>query len=243
MPDDDEQGAPKTGNSDHPSTTRSRIGRVLGHPFTLTVLAVVVGSVLIPAWIQRSQDRQAALEIKSDLVEQIAGSTTPAVRGAIDLVVENDAKKLRNASADLKRSYQRLKNEWLLNRALIRSKVSTYFPAIDECWYTYSDVVTSFISLPQPDRASKTDFNDLEKYVQDNDQGGCARVGRLVQSERGRFGDLRARIDWDSLHSQSNEGFRTSYASLGELLLIYKDGFTSTVNDSDPRGFRHGWWF
>jgi hypothetical protein len=61
------------------SWLRENAGHPLRHPLVLLVLGAVISSCLIPSFTRRWQDHHKALEVRSDLASQIAGSTTSSI--------------------------------------------------------------------------------------------------------------------------------------------------------------------
>ena len=69
-----------------PSATRERVrvaGRLLAHPLIITLFSALLAAVVLPPLTRAWQDRQKELELKRDLVTQIAETSTRAVRRGI----------------------------------------------------------------------------------------------------------------------------------------------------------------
>ena len=146
------------------------LARVLRHPLMTTLIVIGLGTWLIPSWLQRSQVRQSELTVKSGIVDQIASDTTTSVRAAITRASPGAPKVSNDA---LKSIYFTAVQQWLVERALIRAKFATYFPDLEPAWYTYSDVVTSYLSIPQPDVASAGYVDQIKSYVTTTDASEC----------------------------------------------------------------------
>lgn len=239
--DDDPDAASGSvaGGPAKPATVEPWPLRLLRHPLLPTLVAVAFGAWLIPSWFQRSQDRQAELKVKSDLVDQVATTATTTVRHAIVLIANRKA----FSSQALTDDYFATKQAWLVDLALVRTKMSTYFPDLERGWYDYSDVVTSFVAIPQPGRASQPDVAQIKDYVDTHDAAECADGAPPGNFDTQNFCALRHGIDWAALRKVGNTQFTKAYGDLGQLLLIYRDRFIATVNRAGASGFQTSWPF
>src|SRR5689334_1604760 len=130
----------------HPSRV-GQMGRVLSSPLLVTVVAALLGSLLLPQLTRQWQDHQKALEIQTDLVGQMSASVSSAVASARFVA----AGLVANASQD-PRAEQRAWNdgdrEWTTTSASIGAKLQAYFGSrIGSEWRSFSDVVTDFVLL------------------------------------------------------------------------------------------------
>jgi len=74
------EDAPETGGKrGRISWLRENAQHPLRHPLVLLVIGAVISSYLIPSFTRRWQDHQKALEVRSDLASQIAGSATSSI--------------------------------------------------------------------------------------------------------------------------------------------------------------------
>lgn len=220
------------------SADRGRVAGWLAHPLVVTAVSALLASVLIPLFTRQWQDRQKELDLKRNLVETIAGSSTSAVRSAISLALGH----VQAAGGDPKEPagevYPQLSNTWLIQRAITRSTIGTYFPAQEDCWYRYSDMLTSYLSLVAGKRGHAGAVAEIRSFVAQRDT--CQRVPDLPSVAQTRYGTLLSRIKWTDLDSTSKVGFAGSYSALGELLLIGKDGIVKSIVAADARGYYHG---
>ncbi len=209
----------------------------IASPLGLLLLGTLLASVLIPRWSAIWQDRRPELELKSGLVGRVAQSTTKTVRDA--QLLANDPPPTNVAAA----RYRTLKQRWLIDRAELQTVIGTYFSTdVARCWFLYSDLLTSYLSIPQPGAPSSGPTNDLKNYVND-ERSSCTPLVAVASYSQRRYDTLKKRIgDLSALSRASNHDFKTTYASLGELLLIDRDRVVQTIVASDARGFAHGWW-
>ena len=77
--------------------------------------------------------------------------------------------------------------------------LSTCFSDLEASWYSDSDVVTSFISIPQPDVASASAVAQLKSYVESTNATECTGTAARRAFDTGRFCKLRQGIQWDAL--------------------------------------------
>jgi hypothetical protein len=219
---------------------RGRIAGWLAHPLVVAALSALLASVLIPLFTRQWQDRQKELDLKRSLVESIAGSSTTAVRSAISLALGH----VRAAGGDQGERagevYPRLSNTWLIQRAITRSTIGTYFPGQEDCWYRYSDMLTSYLSLAAGGKRGHSGaVSEIRSFIGET-RDTCQRVGDLPNVVQARYATLLSRIKWPDLVSTSKPGFDGSYSALGELLLIGKDGIVKSIVAADARGYYHG---
>jgi hypothetical protein len=216
-----------------------KVWKFIVSPLGLLLLGTLLASVLVPRWSAIWQDRQPELELKTGLVERMARSTTGTVRGAISLVTNPPPTK--GAAA----RYRALKKEWLIDRADLQTVIGTYFsPEVARCWFVYSDMVTSYVSIPQPGQeGSRSEHTrELKQYLED-ESNFCKPLVDVPSYSRQRYDRLKQRIgDVARLSSVGAGGFNGAYDSLGELLLIDRDRIVQTIVSSDAKGFAHGWW-
>jgi hypothetical protein len=206
-------------------------------PLGVLLLGTLLASVLIPRWSAIWQDRQPELELKSGLVEKVAHSTTQTVRDGISLAANPPPTKVAAPR------YRALKKRWLIDRADLQTEIGTYFPAaVARCWFLYSDLITSYISLPQPGVSSSGYTRELKNYIED-EQKSCEPLVAVAGYSQQRYDTLKQSVgDFSNLSTTRKSGFKDAYSSLGQLLLIDRDRIVQTIVASDANGFSHGWW-
>jgi hypothetical protein len=113
----------------------------LAHPLFLLLAGAVLTGLLIPALTRRWQDRQKALELKTELIGEISESITEMVM-AVQFV------HLGATSMDQQR-FDEAYREWEARSAVIGTKLQAYFPktAIPNEWNALSEIVTDFYAL------------------------------------------------------------------------------------------------
>jgi hypothetical protein len=113
----------------------------LAHPLFLLLAGAVLTGLLIPALTRRWQNRQKALELKTELIGEISESITEMVM-AVQFV------HLGATSMDQQR-FDEAYREWEARSAVIGTKLQAYFPktAIPAEWNRLSEVVTDFYAL------------------------------------------------------------------------------------------------
>lgn len=113
----------------------------LAHPLFLLLAGAVLTGLLIPTVTRRWQDRQKALELKTELVGEISESITEMVM-AVQFV------HLGAASMNQEK-FDEAYREWEARSAVIGTKLQAYFPKteIPDDWTRLSEVVTDFYAL------------------------------------------------------------------------------------------------
>jgi hypothetical protein len=236
---------------------------LLRHPLLIAAFTALVTAIVVPQLARHWQDRQKELELKQDLLGQIATTSTTAVRQGISLVNGQNraAGGESNATPD-DETYTLLRSSWLIDRARARSAIITYFPDLEPCWYSYERLVADFLGLV--DRSPRTRaarVSSIRRYVESDMSrsyvdpavpDGCRPIGDLPDGVRRRYdalaGEMARKKRWDALiaadggDSFTEKGaFRGAYAVLGELLLIGKDRIIESIDAADGRGFDTGW--
>lgn len=132
------------------------VGRFCSQPLVLTVIAGLLGSLLLPALTRQWQDRQAENTLKQGLTEQLATATTATLDQA-QFLAKNQllaAGGPEHASRD--DVYALLRDSWFTKRSSIRSQLVIYFPRLYPCWYSFDLAVSSFLSLATGPAATQT---------------------------------------------------------------------------------------
>jgi hypothetical protein len=255
------------------------IGSVLKHPLFLAVLGAVFSLLLIPQITREWQDRQKEQEIKDSLLEQISTLSTTAVRQGNSLVTAcaeptstakdktdtavtavcapvSETTQIRAAGGqpgeDIPEIYSVLKNSWLIERAIPRSTIITYFPHLYSCWYSYERALADYLGLvTQYPKTKAVRVGNLKAYVDGRfvyvysqptvRENQCASVQDLPPDVQARFEALKDATHWTALtYPTWHYRFKQEYAKLGEELEIAMERITMTVASADANGFSHG---
>jgi hypothetical protein len=231
-----------------------RLASALKHPLVIAVLAGAAGALLFPWFTRQWQDRQGELALKQNLVEQIATTSTTAVRRAISLVsgdVRAAGGEDGESFADV---YPVLRNSWLISRASARAAIVTYFPETQPCWYKYERVVAAFIGLHDKNEKSRlAKIALIRDYVRSDltqadvvpgysasGSDGCKPLSSLPRIVQARYHQLADSMKWNRFNDLDMPAFSNEYAKLGELLLIGQDRIITSIVSTEAKSFYHG---
>jgi hypothetical protein len=203
-----------------PADVRSRrheLAQWLANPLVVTVVAALLGSLLIPYLTRSWQNHQKALEIKTDLVGQMSESVGDAVATgrfiAADLV----------APGAQQREWNDGYRAWTTASASIGAGLRAYVGSeVGSDWRSFADTVTNFFLLSA-----------------DNDPRSRRQQVAAIRSD----GDLRrhvsfTRAGWAALRApKSNRDFGLVYPELARGILRREDELVQRVLDSDISGF------
>jgi hypothetical protein len=209
------------------ATEASRAARLLGHPLVITLFGAVLAALVLPPLTRSWQDRQKELELKRDLASQIAKASTVAVRRGI--VAGAPGRKAA-------------RNEWLVQRSITNAIVATYFPNLADCWFVYSDSITSFLDLrAKPDKKGQEveskKGREIESQLEET-RDSCGWDEGLPPAETQRLQTLQERLP--PLANLKSSAVPGVVSDLGELLLIGKDGIIRRIIAEHARGYAHG---
>jgi hypothetical protein len=238
----------------------TRAGQRLYRPLVWLV-ALIIGSLLIPAVTKQWADRPKELELKNSLVKQITDSTThaieinrinvlnilPETRAYFDalLVWQRAAPKdkpaalqsLNNAAAASRKAKQQVTNEvystWQTNRAIIGAQLQAYFPntRLASDWSGYATAIYNFGQLGTS--ICKADRQKVVKQVRDYSNGNSA-------------------INWTALLTPSLDTqcqgnfvlpFQNAYVSLANELVIRREPILGDILSPSVHasGYSSGW--
>jgi hypothetical protein len=196
---------------------RHELAQWLANPLVVTVVAALLGSLLIPYLTRSWQNHQKALEIKTDLVGQMSESVGDAVATG------------RFIAADLvpPGSQQREWNEgyraWTTSSASIGAGLRAYVGSdVGSDWRLFADTVTNYFLLSAG-----------------NDPGSRRQQVEAIRRDR----DLRRHVHfkpagWAALRApKTNPDFRLVYPELARGILRREDELVQSVLDSDVSGF------
>lgn len=114
---------------------------LLQHPLTVLLVGALLSGLLIPAFTQRWQNHQKALEIKTQLVSDLSKSIMGMVMATQFAHIGAKSQK----QADFDQAYR----DWEIESAVIGTKLQAYFPdtTIPSEWTAFSALVTDFYAL------------------------------------------------------------------------------------------------
>ena len=243
---------PESTRNDEPSTA-SRIGRFLKHPLVIACLGALFAAFLLPFVTRQWQDRQKELELKQGLVDQIATTTTTAVRRGVSLIQGQTRAAGGETGEEPAEVYALLRNSWLINRASARSRITTYFPDLQSCWYAYERVVADFLGLVDGTAAGRRGRAPaISEYINKEQPDNCEPLASLPEDVQSRYAELKQKINWSALGKPdasaqgANDapvhppGFNGAHAILAELVLIHQDRLIKSIVRSDAKSFYHG---
>jgi hypothetical protein len=223
----------------------SRVSRALAHPLMITVAGAILAALVLPLVTRQWQDRQSELDLKRDVVAEMAESTTSAVRQSISYVEQRLGVAPPGAKAEIANTYR----TWLVQRSVTRAMIATYFPALEECWYGYSNAITTLLELASVGGGNgRVSTRGISNTLLTSDDQ-CGWSAQLPGAQQARLARLENRLASKKLLSRqmrqrppsvTRDALRKNYSDLGELLLIGKDGIIRQIVEADARGYYHG---
>jgi hypothetical protein len=199
------------------ATWSRELGHWLANPFVVTVVAALLGSLLIPHFTRSWQDHQKALEIKTDLVGQMSESVSDAVATGRFIAANLIAPPAQQ------REWNEGYRDWTTSSASIGAGLQGYVGSrVGAEWRSFADTVTNFFLL-----SADNDPNSRRQQVE-----------ALM-----RDGDLRRHVHlkpagWAALREpKTNADFRLVYPELARGILQREDELVEQVLDSDVSGF------
>jgi len=192
----------------------AKAGRTLAHPLVVTAFGAVLAALILPPLTRGWQDRQKELELKRDLVAQIAQTSTVAVRqGAADLPSRPEALR-----------------QWLVDRSVTNAIIATYFPQLADCWFVYSDGITAFVERPGQIPAKNL---EIQKKLNES-HAACGWDRGLPDAEQTRMEQLKTEM------LPLTAASRPDRSHLATLLLLGRDAIIRRIVEADARGYAHG---
>jgi hypothetical protein len=196
---------------------RRELAQWFANPLVVTVVAALLGSLLIPYLTRSWQNHQKALEIKTDLVGQMSESVSDAVATgrfiAADLVQTGSPQQAWNDGY----------REWTTASASIGARLQAYVGSeIGADWRSFADVVENFfrLSANSDNRSRRQQVDEIAR------DPGLRKYGPLTPEGRAALTGPR-----------STPLFRVAYEGLAERILQREDELVERVLDSDVSGF------
>lgn len=114
---------------------------VLAHPMIILLVGAALTGLIIPLITRRWQDRQKALELKTELVSELS-------QAIMEIVLSVQFVKMQSQYMDQEKLDQAYLT-WETRSAVIGTKLQAYFPetTIPGEWTRFSEVVTNFYAL------------------------------------------------------------------------------------------------
>jgi hypothetical protein len=208
---------------DEGKRSRSRLlNEWLANPLLVTLVAALLGGLLIPQITRKWQDHEKTLEIKTGLVSQMGESVSSAVMTSRFI----STGLVRGASAD-PAADQKAWNDgyraWTTSSASIGAKLEAYFAGNDlgSEWRSFANVVTDYFQLSANVNATRSDqVREIFAY------------GELPKDLRLNANDRRVLAT-----SNSSTAFHRAYAELGRGILQRRDELVQRVLDAGVTGF------
>jgi hypothetical protein len=231
----------------------ARVGRFLGQPLVIAILAGAFTAFLLPDVTRQWQDTQSERNLKQSLLEEISTSGTTAVSHGLSLADGHLLAAGGQPAESHGDVYQSLRDTWFTDRADARSRILVYFPNLYTCWYSFDHAVADYLSLGAGDRSASritalqryvdTDF--ATSYVKPAAPDGCKPLGQLPSAVSTRFVYLKGLSVWKALalpgmDKRSTTRFRNAYAVLAEELDIAMERVVYTIVKTHAEGFSHG---
>jgi hypothetical protein len=199
-----------------------QLNQWLGNPLLVTVVAAVLGGLLIPHITRQWQNHEKALEIKTGLVTEMSESASRTVMSGRFIA----AGLLEEAALDPSAG-QRAWNDgyqaWTTSSASIGAKLEAYFAGSDlgAEWRSFANVVTDFFDLSAaPSAGRRAEVREILLYPE------------LPKNLRLSARDRRALET-----SNSSAAFHSAYDALGRGLLQRRDELVQRVLDGSVSGF------
>jgi hypothetical protein len=238
----------------------TRVGRSLYRPLAWLV-ALLIGSLLIPGVTKQWTDRPKELELKNSLVKQITESTTHAIEinrinvgnALPETIAYYDAlsvwrqaapkdkpaalQSLKKASAASRKAKQQVANEvystWQTNRALIGAQLQAYFPntRLASDWSGYANAIYN--------------FGQLGTSI-------CMAARQKVVEQVRDYFNGNPRINWSALLTPTADAqcqddfvppFQNAYGSLANELVIRREPILDEILSPSVHasGYSSGW--
>jgi hypothetical protein len=180
----------------------------------VTVVAALLGSLLLPQITRKWQDHQQALDIRTGLVTQMSesSSTTLATTRFLAAKLVPDAK--------VQPIYNGAYREWAADSASIGARLQVYTrPPIGDRWRQFGFVLTAALSLAIDTPA--THAGRLEEIQRRLPQGL-----RLTQAEHDAL-----------LKANTEDAFQDAFAHLAQNIVVWRDELVREVIHSPVSGF------
>jgi hypothetical protein len=181
-----ERVAPK-----RPNVTRLR--EILAHPLVLLIVGAWISGLMIPRITQGWQDREKALEIRTQLVSAMSEDATTMMTSI------QEVRRHPRATVD-RDAFSREFTQWTARSAVIGAKVQAYFPSttLPADWNNLSGAIGDFyaIQMGQLDGVQASERRNQERKIANRLSAvlGPAAVAEWKASDPGRWWSVRDTI-------------------------------------------------
>jgi hypothetical protein len=200
-------------------TTPSRLAELAGwlaNPLLVTVVAAVLGGLLIPYISKGWQDHQKALEIKTGLVTQMSESSSGTV--ATSRFLAGDLIPAKTQQAIWNKAYR----DWVTESSSIGAKLQAYMSlATGDHWRSFGYSVTDFLSLsvaPKSDSSREAQIHEINTLLPKGLQFSAKEHAALAQP-------------------RSTPQFQDAYADVSLRLASWRDALVRQVLKAHMSGF------
>ena len=215
--------SPLTGQQAPGSSWHSQLGHWLGNPLLVTVVAALLGSLLLPEITRKWQDHQKALEIQTGLVSDMSTAVSGAVANSRFIAAGLVARSSSAPGAE-QQAWNGVYRDWTTSSASIGAKLRAYFgPGVSADWQQFGYVVTDFVALSAQERANS---------------GREQQVEEIYRYRNRLKGVSLTPAQWRLLAgSRDGAPFQDTYAAVSRGLLARQDELVQEVLDSKVSGF------
>jgi hypothetical protein len=195
----------------------------LSTPLLVTVVAALIGSLLLPSITRKWQDHQKALAIKTDLVSDMSQSASSAVANSRFIAAGLVGRSSQAAGAE-QQAWNDVYRDWTTQGASIGAKLEAYFgPEIAAAWQKFTYALTDYVSLSASAGSGS---------------GRRPQVEELYAYRSKLPGVHLTRAHWQRLAGPPEGAeFEEAYSAVGRGLLARQNELVSTVLRAHASGF------
>jgi hypothetical protein len=210
-------GAEESADDGRKPSRLNQAGRWLGSPLLVTVVAAVLGGLVLPYVVQGWQNHQKSLEIKTGLVTQMSESSSGTVATSRFL-----AAKLTPRKADPQPIWNKAYRDWTTASSSIGAKLQAYVSLeTGNRWRSFGYSVTDFLSLsvaPKSSSSREAQIDEIHALLPES--------LRFSQQEHAALAQPR-----------STPAFQQAYADVSLRLASWRDELVREVLNAHMAGF------
>jgi len=188
-------------------------------------LALLVGSLAIPAATKQLSDRQQATALKSEIITEISRASAEAFAESKHI--------LESSPTDVSERRLDARKTWEVSQGEVAARYAAYFDREDparRAWYAYEDAMYTYISMLCCDRFIDADVQLLREYV-----AGFAQ--RSFDGSRDPWEILRC---GDDRRCASAFEFAEAHKWVGLAILRRRGTLLDELRVAQPEGFSSG---